>query len=342
MPLLVRADQVIRRVGAEGSGSSTHPPFDLLFGLLARPAVASLQEPDELVGLPFDLVQLVVVAALEGNGEGAWGDPDRLRQVIWNLLSNALKFTPSGGRISASLTYRDGRAIITVSDTGRGISPEALPLIFERFRQADSSTTRSYGGLGLGLSIVRHLVDLHGGTVWASSEGHGKGATFTVELRLGTRPSRTPEGVQTQVAIRTEGVATPSARLSGLHLLVVDDSPDTCELFRTILLQQGARVTCVTSAYEAMRSFENAEPDVMICDLGMPGRDGLELIRYIRSHTAGRAVTAVAATAYAKPEDRERALAAGFDEYLTKPIEPVDLVEIIERVAGTHSSDRRP
>ena len=280
-----------------------------------------------------------VVAELEGNGEGVWGDPDRLRQVIWNLLSNALKFTPAGGRISASLTYRQGRAVITVSDTGRGIAPEALPLIFERFRQADSSTTRSYGGLGLGLSIVRHLVDLHGGTVWASSEGQGKGATFTVELRVGANPSRTAEGAQTTVAIRTEGVATPSVRLAGVHVLVVDDNPDTCELFRTILVQQGARVTFATSTYEAMRAFENAEPDVMVCDLGMPGRDGLEFIRYIRSHPAGRAVAAVAATAYAKPEDRERALAAGFDEYLSKPVEPVDLVEVIAKVARAKSVD---
>jgi CheY-like chemotaxis protein len=127
-----------------------------------------------------------------------------------------------------------------------------------------------------------------------------------------------------------------------VHVLVVDDNPDTCELFRTILVQQGARVTSATSTYEAMRAFESAEPDVMICDLGMPGRDGLEFIRYIRSHPARKAVTAVAATAYAKPEDRERALAAGFDEYLTKPVEPVDLVEIIARVAGAKSWDRRP
>jgi PAS domain S-box-containing protein len=260
-------------------------------------------------------------------------DQDRLQQVVWNLLSNAVKFTPEGGRVEVRLTAPDEGARITVTDTGKGISPDFLPYLFERFRQADSTTTRAHAGLGLGLAIVRHIIELHGGTVRAESDGVDKGATFVVDLPYGapreiaaTRP-RSPAQAQPS--------AMPSNALQGVRVLVVDDSPDTCELLMTVFRQQGAEASTATSAREALAWLERASPDVVVSDIAMPGIDGYELIRRIRSRPgdAGGRVPAVALTAYARSEDRDRALAAGFDGYLSKPVEPAELIRIVGAVA---------
>jgi PAS domain S-box-containing protein len=272
------------------------------------------------------------VVALEPEFEVVWGDPDRLQQVMWNLLVNAVKFTAEGGRVSTGLTYRGGRAIITVTDTGKGIRAEVLPYIFDRFRQADSSATRSPGGLGLGLAIVRNLVDLHGGAVRATSEGEGRGATFTVELPVGVYRGRDADQPAFGGVLSTEGVAAPSKRLAGVRALIVDDSADTCGLFKVILELQGADATWVTSAYDAEQAIENRPPDVVICDLGMPGRDGWEFMQHVRNRMEGKNIPAVAVTAFAREEDRERALTAGFHGYLAKPVEPMELIELVAKV----------
>ena len=248
------------------------------------------------------------------------GDPERLHQILWNLLSNAVKFTPRGGRVTVSLAVRDRTAILTVSDTGQGIRPDFLPHVFERFRQADATSTRAYGGLGLGLAIVRHLVELHGGTVSASSTGEGQGATFTVQVPLAAAaPLERPLG---------EGTAPQRVSLSGLRLVVVDDEPDTREMLASTLETHGAEVVAMADAEGALRWLAGNEADLLVSDVAMPRMDGCALIREIRRTGPGasRAIPAVALSAYARPEDRRRALDAGFQDYLTKPVEPEVLV----------------
>ncbi|HWM90556.1 MAG TPA: response regulator [Thermoanaerobaculia bacterium] len=270
------------------------------------------------------------------------GDPDRLQQVIWNLLSNAIKFTPQGGSVEVGLHQKDGMALVAVKDTGAGIRPDFLPYVFDRFRQAESSTTRHHGGLGLGLSIVRHLVELHGGTVAVESQGEGEGAVFTVclPIRLGVgaeataamaamteRRQRSPEGGAPVVS---------TDLLSGLYVLVMDDEADTRELLVTALEHCGARVTAVPSVPAALAALDLALPDVLISDIGVPGEDGYSLIRKVRARGAehGGNVPAAALTAYARSEDRIRALSAGFQTHLAKPIDPAELVATIASLAG--------
>jgi PAS domain S-box-containing protein/excisionase family DNA binding protein len=266
------------------------------------------------------------------------GDPDRLQQVIWNLLSNSIKFTPPRGRIELQLALtRAGEAQMVVTDTGIGISPDFLPHVFDRFRQADSTSTRNYGGLGLGLALVRHLVELHGGHVGADSPGEGLGATFTVLL---------PVIASAQVA----GRRAPALRLmdqapmencedqelKGLRVLIVDDEEDARDLIDTVLRQCGAETLMAGSAVEALSALEREQPDVMVCDIGMPGEDGYRLIGRIRalpSERGGR-VPAVALTAYAREEDRRRAISAGFQVHVSKPIKPSLLVAVVARAAG--------
>jgi PAS domain S-box-containing protein len=255
------------------------------------------------------------------------GDPERLHQVLWNLLSNAVKFTPRGGRVSVSMEARDRTATVTVSDTGQGIRPDFLPHVFERFRQADATATRAHGGLGLGLAIVRHLVELHGGTVSASSAGEGQGSLFTLRLPL---PSALP-------LERTEEGTLPPQRISlaGLRLLVVDDEADTREMVASTLEAQGAEVVSVADAEEALRWLASNAADLLVSDVAMPRMDGCALIREIRRTGPGSArnIPAVALTAYARPEDRRRALDAGFQDYLTKPVEPEVLVARVAALA---------
>jgi signal transduction histidine kinase len=255
------------------------------------------------------------------------GDPQRLQQVFWNLLANAAKFTPIGGSIRLALVKGAEGVEVAVSDTGEGISPDFLPHVFERFRQADPKITRKHGGLGLGLSIARHLVELHGGTIRASSEGEGKGATFCVTL-----PSM-------HAALQLKGASNGSihrdgfaslvfpAELRGIRVLVVDDDRDTLALSAAILEACGTLATTVRSADEAMRAMTATAHDALVSDLGMPDEDGYELIRRIRALPDGRsAIPAMALTAYARAEDRRKALVAGYQMHLAKPVEPRELV----------------
>ena len=262
------------------------------------------------------------------------GDPDRLQQVLWNLLSNAVKFTPAGGQIDVAIE-RAGRSVrVMVLDSGKGIDAEFLPYVFERFRQADSTTTRRHGGLGLGLAIVRHVVELHGGSVRALSDGRDRGSTFVVKLPLyeGAEVGGDREqGVR--VARDTDSGAM--ARLDGIRVLIVDDEPDACEVLGTILGAAGAEVALAASAEAAFALLASFAPDVLVSDVGMPGEDGYALIRRVRgsAHRFAR-VPAVALTAYAGPEDARHAVLAGFDTHLAKPVEPATLTLVVSRLFG--------
>ncbi len=263
------------------------------------------------------------------------GDPDRLQQVVWNLLSNSMKFTPRGGRVSVHLLRQDGHLVLSVVDTGQGIRPDFLPHLFERFRQADASTTRTHGGLGLGLAIVRHLVELHGGTVEAWSEGEGRGASFRVRLPERSSPPHAVEAVASTPSRARVDVALP-ARLDGLHVLVVDDEADTRELLTTMLEGCAARVSAASSALEGLALLQVGGVDLLVSDVSMPGVDGYELIRRIRAlpPEQGGQVPAVALTAYARGEDRTRSLLAGFQMHVPKPVEPAELVVVLASLAG--------
>ncbi|HYO62820.1 MAG TPA: PAS domain S-box protein [Pyrinomonadaceae bacterium] len=265
------------------------------------------------------------------------GDPDRLQQVVWNLLTNAVKFTPQGGRVSIRVARAGAAAEVSVSDTGEGIPPEFLPHVFERFRQADMGTTRRHGGLGLGLSIVRHLVEMHGGSVRAESGGAGRGSTFTVRLPLrGADEFAPPLEQTTQSAGHDAPTARPPGSLAGLRLLVVEDEPDTLDLLRMFLSGYGADVTTARSAAEALAALDLARPDVIVSDVGMSNVDGYELLRRVRAlgPSRGGDVPAVALTAYAREEDRALALDAGFNEHVPKPVDPSALAKVIAALVG--------
>ncbi|HZH91071.1 MAG TPA: response regulator [Pyrinomonadaceae bacterium] len=274
------------------------------------------------------------------------GDPARLQQVVWNLFSNAVKFTPEGGSVEVGLTCDEQHVELEVSDTGQGISQDFLPYIFDRFRQADGTTTRKHGGLGLGLAIVRHLVDLHGGTISAHSDGDGKGSTFTLSLPLASAagaPVANDEGstlrADVESAAAGEEVSSSlvqSEVLGGLRILIVDDEADTRELVQEVLARQGAEVRVCGSAAEALRTLAAWNPDLLISDVGMPVEDGYELIKQVRRFDAAHHgdIPAVALTAYAGAEDHRRALAAGFQTHLAKPIVPKDLIETVVRIVG--------
>jgi PAS domain S-box-containing protein len=268
------------------------------------------------------------------------GDPDRLQQVMWNLVSNAIKFTPNGGRIEVRLARLDSQVQVTVSDNGMGIDREFLPHVFERFRQADSSTTRAHGGLGLGLAIVRHLVELHGGTVSAKSDGEGCGAVFTVQLPGSSVDVR---GVDSRSAVNESEGARRSAEipdLTGLRVLVVDDEPDTLEVVSMMLRHFGAEVRLAESSGSAFEAFLEWQPDALVSDVGMPGEDGYELIRKIRALTLeqGRDTPAAALSAHVGDEDRSHALAAGYQAHIKKPVDPVTLAAA---VAGLRERGKR-
>jgi PAS domain S-box-containing protein len=279
--------------------------------------------------------QITLVTKLDPSIDTMLGDPTRVQQIIWNLLANAVKFAPQGGRVDLELERKGAEAVISVKDNGLGISPEFLPYVFERFRQADGKTTRAHGGLGLGLAIVRHLAEMHGGTVFASSEGEGKGSTFTVTFPLATA-TKLPESRSSSTIPATH--ETMRKELVGLHVHVVDDEPDTVEVLRVMLTRHGAIVTTSTSAQEAIRALEEQTPDVLVSDIGMPENDGYDLIRTLRrmDEQRGRRLPAIALTAYAASEDRRRALLAGFETHIPKPIEPLELITAIVRLAHRH------
>jgi len=269
------------------------------------------------------------------------GDANRLQQVFWNLLSNAVKFTPKGGRIDIELAPGGGQAMVRVSDDGCGIRPQDLACIFDRFRQVDSSTTRRSGGLGLGLAIVRHLVELHGGTVRAESDGENHGATFRVALPLLSTGRDAVDRAAPAEGRRAEPRDGAQAQpLLGLDILVVDDDHETRELIKTILEEGGASVRAVPSVPKAVEALEQQGPDVLVSDIAMPEHDGYELIRYVRALDAesGGRVPALALTAFARTEDRSRALLAGFQMHAAKPVEPAELVAMVASLARGPSS----
>jgi PAS domain S-box-containing protein len=261
------------------------------------------------------------------------GDAGRLQQVMWNLLTNAVKFTPPGGSIQIGLERHERDAVLSVRDTGQGISAEFLPYVFDRFRQADGSTNRTHGGLGLGLSIVRHLVELHGGTVTATSDGAGRGATFRVWLPLAN--SSTSRGVSELFVTDENRAENCPPELAGLRVLVVDDQPDILELLHDLLASCGAHVRLCDNARDALAAVRTWRPDVLVSDIAMPGDDGYWLIQHVRAlpPEEGGALPAVAVTAYVRVEDRLRVLSAGFEEYATKPVEPAELRAVVARLA---------
>ena len=260
------------------------------------------------------------------------GDAGRLQQVLWNLLSNAVKFTPEGGQITVALTQAGTHAQIQVTDTGKGINPDFLPYVFEHFRQEDGAITRQFGGLGLGLAIVRHLVEVHGGTVQVESPGVGQGATFTVKLPLprnedcGTRDEEIPVSLTHSVL-----------PLSNVQVLIVDDEVDTRELIAFVLEQAGAIVTAVPSAFAVLEVLAQGQADVLVSDIGMPQMDGYMLMQKIRVMSQQKPILSVALTAYAGESDRHQALAAGFQRHVSKPIEPEMLVQTIVSLIGKGS-----
>jgi CheY-like chemotaxis protein/anti-sigma regulatory factor (Ser/Thr protein kinase) len=253
-----------------------------------------------------------------------------MQQVIWNLLSNAIKFTPEGGRVDLSAIRTNGSIVITVRDTGTGIDPEFLPHVFDRFRQQDPATTRRHGGLGLGLSIVRHLAELHGGSVAAASEGRGRGSTFT--LTVPVAPLRTEQIVMQRPHADDDIDSLPS--LAGVRVLVVDNEADARALIAAVLEQWGAEVTTVGSATEAIEEIKRARPDVLLSDIAMPGEDGYDLIRQVRALDQVNPLPAAALTAFANANDRARALLAGYQVHLPKPIEAAELGAVVAALAG--------
>jgi CheY-like chemotaxis protein len=256
------------------------------------------------------------------------GDPARLQQVIWNLLSNSAKFTPRGGRIEVRMERVDSHVDVVVTDSGEGIAPELLPHVFERFWQADGGSSRKHGGLGLGLSIVRQLTELHGGRVRVESAGSGLGTTFVVSLPVAvfhTVPAET----------RMPPAAADPLLLEGVRVLAVDDDADARELIRRTLERVRAETTVAGSVDEALAVFEKTQPHVLVSDIGMPGRDGYVLIHEIRSGGAlARDLPAIALTAYARPVDRRKILLSGFQLHLAKPIEPNELIAAIASLVG--------
>jgi signal transduction histidine kinase/ActR/RegA family two-component response regulator len=303
-------------------------------------------EPVDLTGILHEAIATVTPAAqakgvrletvIDPLTPPVSGDPDRLQQIVWNLLSNAIKFTARGGKVQLRLSRVNSHVEITVSDTGCGIEPGFLPLVFERFRQADPSFSREHGGLGLGLAIARQLTELHGGTISAVSEGLGRGATFTVKLPLMiVHPAPSEAARQQPRTDRQLPRISNVPRLDGLHVLAVDDEPDSLELLKTVLEGAGAHVTTASSAAAALQAVQATPPDVMVADVGMPGMDGLQLIRAVRQiDSPGRSTPAAALTAYARSQDRITSLASGYQMHLVKPIDPIELIVAISALAG--------
>jgi len=276
---------------------------------------------------------------LEAAGSFVSGDANRLQQVFWNLLSNAIKFTPESGQVRIKAGQADSQVRVSVSDSGIGIAPEFLPHIFDRFRQADGSTTRVHGGLGLGLSIVKHLVQLHAGHVTVESGGQNQGATFIVSLPLASNvPADEIEAESAAEQRRDELPASFSTLLKGMRILVVDDEEDSRDLVSAILRRCGGKVKSCQSAAEALKAFRAWKPDILVSDIGMPVEDGYSLIQRLRKQRLklAREIPAIALTAYATDDDRARALSAGFQVHIAKPIEPETLVKSIAGAAGRH------
>jgi CheY-like chemotaxis protein len=282
-----------------------------------------------------DAKKIKIEVALDPAASSISCDPSRIQQVVWNLLTNAIKFTPVGKTVWVTLSAAGENARIQVCDDGGGIAPGFLPYVFDRFRQADSTTHRKFGGLGLGLSIVKHIVELHGGTVEASSAGEGRGATFTINLpiravyrgeAIGARPDESHDEHAPHLA---------PVRLDGLRVMVVDDEPDVRRMLVKVLGGAGAIVTALGSAAEGLSELSKASPQVLISDIAMPEQDGYDLIRQVRgAGLTARDLPAVALTAFAHKDERRRALLAGFQMHVAKPVDPNDLTAVIATLAG--------
>jgi CheY-like chemotaxis protein len=291
-----------------------------------------------------DAKRLTLETDLDPRAGTVRADPDRLQQVVWNLVNNAVKFTPAGGRVAITLRRFDGNLQVQVADDGKGMPPEFLPHVFDRFRQAETSTTRRHGGLGLGLAICRQLVELHGGTISAESPGRDQGSTFTVELPLADVRAGTTKPPPRDVDPRAVAVPfQPAPMLRGLSVLLVEDDPNTRLALRRLMEQAAAEVTAVESAAQAVAAFrdrldQDRRFDMIVSDIAMPVQDGYELIRELRELEArlpnSRRVPAIALTAYAREHDRARALAAGFDTHVPKPVEPSALVAGVAALTG--------
>jgi signal transduction histidine kinase len=341
-----RLDAARSRTGLEAIERSTHLQVKLIGDLLDISSIISGKTRLEMGSVDLATVvhtaiegirsiaddkQLTVASRVEAEVPRIAGDAMRLLQVVQNLLSNAVKFTPRGGRIDVAVRLVGATVAIEVRDTGKGIAAEFLPHMFERFRQADASTTRVEGGLGLGLAIVLHLVEMHRGSVRARSEGVGRGATFEVRL-----PAERPSAAATPaLAITADAAAADPNALAGLRILLVDDEDDAREAVATALRQRGARVATAASVAAALGAVEAEPPDVLIGDIAMPGEDGYSLVRRLREREAvtGGTVPALALTAYGRLTDRAQMLAAGFDECLTKPIAIDELAAAVRRLA---------
>ncbi|MGC4030965.1 MAG: ATP-binding protein [Tepidisphaeraceae bacterium] len=299
---------------------------------LVRAGVGTVQPSADAKG-----VRLAVV--VDAHAGPVMGDANRLHQVFWNLLSNAVKFTPRGGQVQVAVRRVEDRVEVSVSDTGDGIAPEFLPHVFDRFRQADASTTRRHGGLGLGLSIVRQLIDMHGGTVQVKSAGKGRGASFIVTLPIMLLEATTADqshdtAVTKELVQKTHEAAR--LQLAGVNILAIDDEPDGRSMLHRLLGECGAVVQTAGSAAEAIAAFDTCRPAVIVSDIGMPGEDGYSLIRRIRSRpaVAGGQVPAIALTAYARANDRIRAIEAGFQAHLVKPVNPAELIITVAAMAN--------
>ncbi|HIK07087.1 MAG TPA: response regulator [Trichormus sp. M33_DOE_039] len=283
----------------------------------------------ETMRLAAETKLIQVITVLESDIRPVKGDPARLQQVVWNLLSNAVKFTPKEGRVEVRLEQIDGLAQITVSDQGKGISPEFLPYVFDYFRQADSSSTRKFGGLGLGLAIVRKIVEIHGGTVTATSPGEEQGATFTVRLPLLPEENLNVTDEKDQLLLMSQ-----YSRLAGIKILVVDDDIDSRDFLAYILEQEGAEVSMATSAFEGLQILAKHQLDVLVSDISMPDMDGYMMIRQIRTGATqqNEHIPAIALTAFARQYDQEQALAAGYQVHLAKPLNAEELIAAVARL----------
>jgi signal transduction histidine kinase/ActR/RegA family two-component response regulator len=288
----------------------------------------------DTIGPALEAKGITFTADVDPNPDPVIVDPDRVQQIVWNLLSNAIKFTPEGGRVELVLKRHQSTFEIVVSDTGVGIDPDFLPFVFDRFRQADGGSRRRYGGLGLGLAIVRHLTELHGGTATAESAGLGMGATFRIQM-----PVRAPRSDKPASQVRSDAGAPKreSVRLDGIRVLVVDDEEDARELFGSIVEAAGAIVQTASSAEEAMEVLARGGVQVLLSDIEMPAQDGYGLLKHARANGTTTPFVAIAITAYAHSSDRRRALDAGFDCHLPKPVEPAELVSVIASLITTQA-----
>jgi CheY-like chemotaxis protein len=281
----------------------------------------------------FEAKEITIETDFQEGQKVIAGDADRLQQVVWNLLSNASKFTPTGGAVGISVTYNGKYAQIQISDTGPGIAPDFLPHVFERFRQADGSTTRTHGGLGLGLAIVRHLVELHGGVIAVENGTVRSGAVFTVKLPFPSGELNFSTPATTAATIEHH---VTDKDLAGLHILVVEDELDALDLLAIDLREHGASVTGVASASEGLQLLRKQQFDLIISDIGMADTDGYSLIKQVRERegTEGQHIPAIALTAYARAQDRIRALAAGYNTHVAKPVEIRELVSVVKCLTG--------